>query len=181
MRKYINERSCNAFCSQLQFLNPSHIKVIMSQDQNELDKAIDSIVQAGMEDQPFDLEAFFAPIPDTIIQLWEAEDARQARLDAEEHQRWPTHTTIWPDRNLHTPVLVIPSESITMPYETIIAPLDDGFANFMPQVELPSEESSAIIPLVAAQETIRAVPTIAITPKDVTTLSTTIIPPRKTR
>src|SRR5277367_4847506 len=132
MKKYINERSCNAFCSQLQFLNSSHIKVKMSQDQNELDKAIDSIVQAGMEDQPFDLEAFFAPLPDTIIQRWEAEDARQARLDAEEHQIWPTHeyTTIWPDRN--TPVLVIPSDSIAMPYENIRAPvamLDNGFAN----------------------------------------------------
>src|SRR5277367_146706 len=188
MKKYINERSCNAFCSQLQFLNPSHIKVKMSQDQNELDRAIDSIVQAGMEDQPFDLETFFAPLPDTIIQLWEAEDARQARLDADEHQRWPTHeytTTIWPDRNLHTPVLVIPSDSITMPYETIIAPLDDGFANFMPQVELPSEESSAIIPpeepVAAVQETIRAVPVIASTSKDVATVSNTIIPPRKTR
>src|SRR5277367_2363523 len=182
MKKYINERSCNAFCSQLQFLNPSHIKVKMSQDQNELDRAIDSIVQAGMEDQPFDLETFFAPLPDTIIQLWEAEDARQAQLDAEEHQRWPTHTTIWPGRNLHTPVLMIPSESISMPYENIIAPLDDGFTNFMPQVELPSEESSTIIPpeepIAAVQENIRA---IAISPKDVATVPNTIIPPRKTR
>src|SRR5277367_4160593 len=180
-------------------------KVKMSEDnyQNELDRAIDSIVQAGMEDQPFDLEAFFAPLPDTIIQQWDAEEARQARLDAEEQQIRPTHeyTTIRPGRNLHTPVLEIPSvESIAMPHENIIAPLamlDNGFVNLwsdrMPQVELPSEESiaaalivapvSTIIPpeepIAAAQENIIAVPAIAITSKDAT-LPNTIIP-RKTR
>src|SRR5277367_5032310 len=124
-------------------------KVKMSEDnyQNELDRAINSIVQADMEDQPFDLEAFFAPLPDTIIQQWDAEEARQARLDAEEQQIRPTHdyTTIWSGRNLHTPELEMPSvESIAMPHENIIAPLDYGFVNLwpdrMPQVELPSEE-----------------------------------------
>src|SRR5277367_6567785 len=206
MKKYINDRSSNVFCSQLQSLNTSHINVKMSQDnyQQELDRAIDSIGQAGMEDQQFDLEAFFAPLPDTIINQWDAEEARQARLDAEEQQIRPTHeyTTIWPGRNLHTPVLEIPSvESIAMPHENIIAPLamlDNGFVNLwsdrMPQVELPSEESiaAALIvapvstimppeePIAAAQENIIAVPAIAITTKDAT-LPNTIIPPRKTR
>src|SRR5277367_5457578 len=189
MKKYINDRSSNVFCSQLQSLNTSHINVKMSQDnyQQELDRAIDSIVQAGMEDQPFDLEAFFAPLPDSIINQWDAEEARQARLDAEEQQIRPTHeyTTIWPGRNLHTPVLEIPSvESITMLYENIIAPLDNGFVNIwadcMSQVELPSEESIAAVlivapvstiippeePIAAAQENIVAVPAIAITSKD---------------
>src|SRR5277367_6301586 len=211
MKKYINDRSSNVFCSQLQSLNTSHINVKMSQDnyQQELDRAIDSIVQAGMEDQPFDLEAFFAPLPDTIINQWDAEEARQARLDAEEQQIRPTHeyTTIWPGRNLHTPVLEIPSvESIVMPHENIIAPaamLDNGFVNLwadrMPQVELPSEEPiaaaleniilapvSTIIPpeepIAAAQQNIIAVPAITITTKD-DTLPNTIIPAprRKTR
>src|SRR5277367_2866242 len=132
----------------------------MSEDQNELDSAIDSIVQAGMEDQPFDLEAFFAPLPDTIIQQWDAE-ARQARLNAEEQQIRPIHeyTTIWPGRNLHTPVLEIPSaESVTMQYENIIGPLDNGFVNLwsdrMSQVELPSEESIAAVLIVAPVSTI---------------------------
>src|SRR5277367_7178079 len=102
----------------------------------------------------------------------------------------PTHeyTTIWPGRNLHTPVLEIPSvESIVMPYENIIAPvamLDNGFVNLwadhMPQVEAPSEEPIAVAlivapvstiippeePISAAQENIIAVPAIAITSKD---------------
>ena len=58
----------------------------MSQDnsQNELDRAIASILRSGMEDQPnsqqlldraaaedqpFDLAAFFEPLPDSIINV----------------------------------------------------------------------------------------------------------------
>src|SRR5277367_4125343 len=127
----------------------------MSQDnsQQELDRAIASILPTGMEDQPFDLEAFFAPLPDSIINVWDAEEARQARLDAEEQQirQANDYTTIWAGR-IHTPVLEIPSEEpIAIPQENIIAPvstLDNGFVNLwadrMPVVELPSEDSIAI-------------------------------------
>src|SRR5277367_1893693 len=108
----------------------------MSQDnsQNELDRAIASILQSGIEDQPFDLEAFFAPLPDSIINVWDAEEARQARLDAEEQQirQANDYTTIWSGRNLHTPVLELPSEEpVIIPQENIIAvsTLDNGFIN----------------------------------------------------
>src|SRR5277367_6156905 len=98
----------------------------MCQDnsQHELDRAIASIVQAGMEDQPFDLEAFFAPLPDSIIAVWDAEEARQARLDAEEQQLRLDNgfTNLWAGRNLHTPILELPSEEpIAIPQENIIA------------------------------------------------------------
>src|SRR5277367_6342569 len=166
MKKYINDRSSNAFCSQLQSLKTSHINVKMSQDnsQNELDRAIASILQSGIEDQPFDLEAFFAPLPDSIINVWDAEEARQARLDAEEQQirQANDYTTIWAGRNLHTPVLEIPSEEpIVRPQENIIAAtapvstLDNGFVNLWagrtPVLELPSEG-----PIAIAQENIIA-------------------------
>src|SRR5277367_1557901 len=157
----------------------------MSQEnsQSELERAIASIMQnmedqseqqlarAGVEDQPFDLEAFFEPLPDNIISIWDAEEARQARIDAEEHQiRQVNEYTI--GRNLHTPVLVIPSEGpIIMPQENIIASantMENGFVNLwadrMP-VEIPSEEAISI----AAPARI-----------DVTMPTTTIIP-RKTR
>src|SRR5277367_521953 len=190
MKKYINDRSSNAFCSQLQSLKTSHINVKMSQDnsQNELDRAIASILQSGMEDQPFDLEAFFAPLPDSIIDVWDAEEARQARLDAEEQQIRPTHdyTTIWPGRNLHTPVLELPSEEpIAILEENIIAPVSniipskDSIA--IPEANIITAAASTIIPsmepLALPEENI-----IAAVASDIT-LPDTIIPApgRKTR
>src|SRR5277367_4816443 len=97
----------------------------MSQDnsQEELDRAIASILQAGTEDQLFDLEAFFAPLPDSILNVWDAEAARQARLDAEERLD-NGFTNLWAGRNLHTPVLELPSEGpIAILEENIIAAL----------------------------------------------------------
>src|SRR5277367_1989024 len=97
----------------------------MSQDnsQQELDSAIASILQSGMEDQPFELEAFFAPLPDSIINVWDAEEARQARLDAEEQQirQANDYTITWAGRTIYPPSLEIPSEeSIAIPQENII-------------------------------------------------------------
>src|SRR5277367_3871964 len=97
----------------------------MSQDlsQQELDRAIASIVQAGAEDQPFDLEAFFAPLPDTIINVWDAEEARQARIDEEERQLRLDNgfNNLWAGRQLHTPVLEVPAEEPIVPNEEVIA------------------------------------------------------------
>src|SRR5277367_5104966 len=186
MKKYINERNLLHFLTITISQYHQHQNVIMSQDnfQSELDRAIASIMQsnmedqseqqlarAGVEDQPFDLEAFFEPLPDNIISIWDAEEARQARIVAEEHQiRQANEYTI--GRNLHTPVLLIPSEGpIIMPQENIIASantMENGFVNLwadrMP-VEIPSEEAISI----AAPARI-----------DVTMPTTTIIP-QKTR
>ena len=80
-------------------------------------------MQAANEDQPFDLEAFFAPLPDAILNVWDAEEARQARLDAEEQQLRLENGVInlWAGRNLHTPVLEVPAEEPIAHLEEIIA------------------------------------------------------------
>ena len=65
--------------------------------QDELNQAIASIVQAAPEDY-FDIEAFFAPLPDTILAVWDAEEARQSILDN-------GNTNLWSVRDLQTSVL----------------------------------------------------------------------------
>src|SRR5277367_6493995 len=171
MKKYINERNLLHFLTITISQYHQHQNVIMSQDnfQSELDRAIASIMQsnmedqseqqlarAGVEDQPFDLEAFFEPLPDNIISIWDAEEARQARIDAEEHQiRQANEYTI----GCNTPVLVIPSEEPNI--------MENGIVNLW----------ADRMPVVLPEETI----TIASPARIDVTIPTTTIIPRKTR